>query len=149
GSVDPGMIMYLLRRGELDAESIAGALERGSGLLGICGHSDLREVLACVDRSETRAELAYKMFVHSVRRHLGAMLGVLGGADAVVFTGGIGEHSARARTDIVEPFGWAGLSIAHDAGKEDRDIGRGPAHILVVHAREDLVVAREVQKTLV
>jgi acetate kinase len=148
GSVDPGMILYLLRRGEVDVDGLASSLERASGLFGISGHSDLREVLERADRGDARADLAYRMFVHSVRRHLGAMLGVLGGADAVVFTGGIGEHSARTRADILSPFEWAGLAIAQDAGSGDRDIARGPIRILVVHAREDLVLAREVRRVL-
>jgi acetate kinase len=128
GSVDPGLVFHLLK--DMKADVLEKVLEKESGLFGVSGESaDLRVVLASADQGAPRARLAYAMFLHSLKRHLGAMMGVLGGLDALVFTGGIGEHSERVRTDLTSALMFA-----------------GPAKILVIEAREDLVVLREMRR---
>jgi acetate kinase len=129
GSVDPGLIFHLLK--DLTADVIEHALEKESGLLGVSGESeDLRLVLASADRGVPRARLAYAMFAHGLKRNLGAMVGALGGLDVLVFTGGIGENSERVRTDLTAAFAF--LS----------------PRVLVIPAREDLVVLREMRRLL-
>ncbi len=129
GSVDPGLIFHLLK--DLKPEAIEHALEKESGLLGVSGESaDLRVVLASADRGEPRAVLAYAMFLHSLRRNLGAMMGSLGGLDVLVLTGGIGENSERVRSDLTAAFAFASPKV------------------LVIPAREDLVVLREMRRLL-
>src|SRR5262249_59576547 len=96
GSVDPGLLLHLILRRGVPADELLAALDERSGLLGVSGVSgDLRQVLAAADGGNVRARLAYEIFVVGLRRAIGAMAGVLCGCDALAFTGGIGENSAR------------------------------------------------------
>src|SRR5262249_53590594 len=91
GSVDPGMVLWLLGRGQLGASGLASELEHGSGLLGLCGTPDMREVLRRGEAGEERATLALEVYLHSLRAHVAAMAASLGGLDVLAFTGGVGE----------------------------------------------------------
>jgi acetate kinase len=150
GSVDPGVLLYLQQHCEVGIDELRETLTKRSGLRGVSGISaDLREVLEAMDGGSSRARLAYDRFVLSIRRALGAMAGVLGGVDAVAFTGGIGENSARVRRDATSTLRFAGLELAGDANASsnaDRDIAtpRSRVHVLVVRAREDLAVLKDV-----
>jgi acetate kinase len=150
GSVDPGVLLYLQQHCEVGIDELRETLTKRSGLRGVSGVSgDLREVLEAVDKGSSRARLAYDRFVLSIRRALGAMAGVLGGVDTLVFTGGIGENSARVRRDAASALRFAGLELAEDSdasSNADHDIA-APAsrvRVLVVRAREDLVILKDV-----
>jgi acetate kinase len=149
GSVDPGLLLYLqLQHGVSPAEMFETLTTR-SGLLGVSGVSaDLREVLSAADAGSSRAALAYERFVLSVRRAVGAMTSVLAGLDVLVFTGGIGEHSDRVRRDVTSALSFAGARVDDEKNRSavpDVDIARRDSgvRIFVVHAREDLVILRE------
>jgi acetate kinase len=150
GSVDPGLLLHVLRERGLSPAEVDRALEHDSGLLGISGVSaDLREVLAAADAGDARAKLAYEVFMQSVRRGLGQMIAALQGLTAIVFTGGIGEHSARVRRDALANFGWLGIALdaeRNEAAQGDADVSASDygARIVVITAREDLTMAREV-----
>ncbi len=150
GSVDPGVLLYLQQHCDVGVDELRETLTKRSGLLGVSGVSgDLREVLEAADNGSVRALLAYERFVLSIRRALGAMAGVLGGVDTVVFTGGIGENSTRVRRDATIALRFAGLELAEDANapsNEDRDIAApgSRVHVLVVRAREDLAILKDV-----
>ncbi len=154
GTIDPGLLLHLLREQQLSVDALDRALQTESGLLGVSGLSaDFRVVLEAADRGHARAALAYGMFVHSVRRGLGQVLMALDGLEALVFTGGIGEHSPRLRADVVAPLAWLGAKVdgpRNEAAQGDANVtGPGaPVQILVVTAREDLVMAREAQALL-
>ncbi len=149
GSVDPGLILYLLEHCGFTPEQLREALTRRSGLRGVSGVSaDVREVLAAADRGSTRARLAYARFVLSIRRALGGMVGVLGGVDAVVFTGGIGENSSAVRCDVLEALGFTGLALggpeaALCAGDHELSAAGSPVTVLVVRAREELAILED------
>jgi acetate kinase len=149
GSVDPGVLLFLLRETDLGPAGLERALEHEGGLLGLSGVSaDLREVARAADAGDARAKLAYDAFVHAARRGVGQVLASLGGVDALAFTGGIGEHQARVRRDVIAPFAFAGLALdpgRNDTARADAEIGAEgtPARCFVVEAREDLVMARE------
>lgn len=150
GSVDPGVLLYLLQHCGVGVEELREALTKRSGLRGVSGVSDdLREVLQAADNGSSHARIAYERFVLSIRRALGAMASVLGGLDAVVFTGGIGEHSARVRRDATAGLAFAGLELAEDANAQstaDRDISAPTSRVrvLVIRAREDLAILTQV-----
>jgi acetate kinase len=150
GSVDPGLILHLLTVQGVDAAEIGDGLSILSGLLGVSGISgDLREVLAAADAGDPHARLAYEIFVQSLRRGLGAMAGVLAGKlDAVVFTGGIGENSARVRRDAAAAI--PGLTLIECKTPEDAQVSidGSSVQVWVIHAREDLVVLREILRHL-
>jgi acetate kinase len=155
GSVDPGLLLYLERQHGLDAAALEEALSQRSGLLGVSGVSgDLRQVLSVADAGgigAERARLAYGIFVHTLRRAVGAMAGVLGGVDGLVFTGGIGEGSARVRRDLAAALPDLILEEAKNgAAPADSEISAPGSAVraLVITAREDLSVLAEVQRVL-
>jgi acetate kinase len=150
GSIDPGLLLYLqLQQGVTPAEMLETLTTR-SGLLGVSGVSaDLREVLKAADEGSQRAALAYELFALGAKRAVGAMAGVLGGLDVLVFTGGIGENSDRVRRDVATALSFAGARLDDEKNRSavpDVDVARqeSVARILVIRAREDLVVLREV-----
>ncbi|HEX8967254.1 MAG TPA: acetate/propionate family kinase [Chloroflexota bacterium] len=155
GSVDPGLLLYLLSRQGLDVAELDQALNEHSGLLGVSGVSaDLREVLDAAAAGHEPAQLARDTFVHSLVAHAGAMIAVLGGIDALVFTGGIGEHSSVIRAGVSAAFGYVGLRLDRRlneaAATDDRDIAAGDSavRVLVIGAREDLTIVRQVRQVL-
>ncbi len=149
GSVDPGILTYLMREDGATADQIDDALNHRSGLLGVSGvSSDLREVLAARKKGDTRAALAFDVYVHRLRRLLGAMVAVLGGADAVVFAGGVGEHSPEVRAGACEALAFAGLRVDAErnaASPSDTVISTPDSRIaaLIVATKEDWMIARE------
>ncbi len=149
GSVDPSILVYLMRRHGYTADQLDEILNRKSGLLGVSGLSgDMREILEAIEKGNDRARLAYDIFAHRLTREIGAMLAVLGGADAIVFTGGIGENCAPLRKDVCAQLAFIGLKL--DAEKNakphlDQNIAAAGSSIqvLVIRADEDWEIARE------
>jgi acetate kinase len=153
GSVDPGLLLYVMRQHGLTRQQVEDALEQQSGLRGLGGSADLREILRAADGGDEQAALAYAVWLAGVRRGFGAMLAALDGLDGVVFTGGIGEHQPRARTDILAPFRWCGIELdeAHNANPEgDAIVSSDHSKITVLRivAREDLTMAREASQVV-
>jgi acetate kinase len=152
GSVDPGILIYLLRHGGYSADQLDGILNRESGLKGVSGLSgDMREILKAIAEGNHRAQLAFDIYAHRVAREIGAMLAVLGGVDALVFTGGVGEHCPPLRERVCGQFAFLGLQL--DSGKNarggpsppDEDIAtpQSAVRVLVIHAEEEWEIARE------
>lgn len=156
GSVDPGILTYLMREKNYSGQALDDLLNKKSGLLGISGVSgDMREIVAAMKEGNERARLAFDIFVHRLQTGIGAMVGALGGIDALVFTAGIGEHSPEVRAAACANFGFLGLQL--DAAKNalplsepqaDRDISTpaSKARVLVVRAQEDWAIAKECRK---
>lgn len=153
GSVDPGLLLYLINDRQVSPTDLDVSLNQRSGLLGVSGVSnDLRQVIAAAG-GNNQAKLALAMFVHSLVRAVGMMIGVLGGLDAIVFTGGIGEHSSLIRGEVADRMGYAGLRLdpaANGAVDSDADIAASgsPARALVITAREDLAVLAGMHRVL-
>ncbi len=149
GSVDPGVLTYLMRRGRFTGQQLDELLNTKSGLLGISGLSgDMRQIVAAMRDGHPRAKLAFEIFVHRLQSCIGAMIAVLGGIDALVFTAGIGENSPEVRAAVCDNFGFLGAKL--DPAKNaqsppDQDIsGSGSAlRLLIVRAQEDWTIARE------
>jgi acetate kinase len=152
GTVDPGMLIYLLRNG-LSADDLDRGLNYQSGLFGVSGiSSDMREVLAAVRLSEN-AQLAIDIYVHRIKQTIGAMAATLGGMDCLVFTAGVGEHSAEIRARVCENMDFLGIELDRNSNencKPDVDIGssRSTARVLVITTREDLTIVREARRLL-
>jgi len=126
GSIDPGILIHLMRTRGYRADQLDHVLNRESGLLGISGVSeDMREVLAAMERGNARARLAFEIYTHRLVREIGAMIAVLGGLDALVFTGGIGENCAPLRDRVAAQLAFL------------------KPRVLVVHAEEEWEIARE------
>jgi acetate kinase len=146
GSVDPGLLLYLLRQPGASVDSLDALLNHRSGLRGLSGRSaDLREVLRARRDGDRAAGLAFDVYIHRLRFHIGAMLGAIGGLDAVVFTAGVGEHSAEVREAALAPFAFLGLELdPGNDGRLDADVAtdRSTVRVLVVRAREEWAIAR-------
>jgi acetate kinase len=120
--VDPALIPFLARRENVSAAEVEDWLNRRSGLLGVSGTSrDVRELLEAETEGDPDAALAIEMFCYAVRKQVGAYLAVLGGADAVVFGGGIGENAPLIRERICASMDWCGLVL--DKGRNDCAVG--------------------------
>jgi acetate kinase len=149
GSIDPGLLLFLLRYGGYTVEQLEHTLYQSSGLAGVSGVSnDLRELLAADHATQPRARLAIDLYIHRLRESIGAMVASLGGMDALIFTGGVGEHLAEIRAGASLPFAFMGLTLdaAHNAhAVPDADISAADATIrtLVIQAREEWMIARE------
>ncbi len=154
GSVDPGILTYLMREEDLNGKVLDEMLNSRSGLLGISGISaDMREITAAMESGNPRAQLAFDMFVHRLRAGIGSMLASLGGAEAIVFTGGIGENSSEVRGAACSHFTFLGLALdsaKNAANPSDQDIATAESkvRVLVVRAQEDWAIARECWKLL-
>jgi acetate kinase len=152
GAIDPGIIIHLLRQGH-SVDDLDRALNHESGLFGISGvSSDMRQILnAC--KENPRAQLAFDLFIRRLRSEIAALLPVLGGLDALVFTGGIGEHSAVVRAAVCEGFEFLGWRLdrgQNESSLIDRDVATADsaARILVVQTQEDWAIARECGRIL-
>jgi acetate kinase len=151
GTVDPGILIYLLRHKGLNAEELDNALNHESGLLGISGiSSDLRQILSELPHNPD-ARLAVDVYVHRIVQTIGSMVATLDGIDALVFTAGAGEHSAEIRKRVCEKLKYLGLELdrtANETCKPDADIAApsSKARILVIATREDLTIMRETRR---
>jgi acetate kinase len=132
GSVDPGLLLWLEDHEGMKPAELANALEHESGLLGLAGNADMRAVLAAEEAGSADAALAVGVYLHRLRAAIAAMAASLGGIDALVFTGGIGEHSAAIRQRTVDGLAFLGAGVT----------------TLVIEAREDLQIAHEVRSVL-
>ena len=154
GSVDPGLVLWLLQYGQLLLGEVAHGLEHEAGLAGLTGGSgDMRDVVAGVERGDPDSCLAFAVHSHRLRREIAAMAAALGGLDVVVFTGGIGEHQPTVRSAATDGLRFLGLAVdpvRNINASADLDISAddSPARTLVVTSREDLEIARQVRDAL-
>jgi acetate kinase len=150
GSVDPGLLLWVQRHGEWSVDEIERALDRESGLLALSERSaDMREVLAGVDAGEERCRLAFDVYLHRLAGGIAAMAAAMGGLDALVFTGGVGESSPRVRAAAATATAFLGVEIDAVLNSEARGDSLlsqgGGVGTLVVRAREDLEIAAQVR----
>lgn len=153
GSVDPGLLLYLLQSNEIDVAALAEILERRSGLAGMTGtDGDLRAVLAARAAGDADAVLAVDVYLHRLRREIGAMAASLDRIDALVLTGGVAEHEPALLGELVDRVGLLGVQVdpSRLPGSVDRVVSPVDAavSVLVVTAREDLEIARQTTQTL-
>jgi acetate kinase len=154
GDLDPGVLLHLLRHGGLDVAALEDLLHHRSGLQGLAGTHDFRDLEAAVDDGDDRARLAYDVFCHRLRKYVGAYLAVLDGADVLTFTAGIGEHSPRLRGDSLRALGRLGIEIdpgrnaAQTDGPRRISTDRSRVTVLVVPTNEELAIARDVATLL-
>jgi acetate kinase len=153
GSVDPGLLVWLLEPGRLEAPELSRALEHESGLLALAGSTDMREILGRSHQGDGTAKLALDVYLHRLRAGIAAMSAALGGLDVLVFTGGVGENAPAIRRDAVAGLGYVGVALderGNEAATGDADISANgaQARTLVISAREDLEIAGEVRALL-
>jgi acetate kinase len=148
GSIDPGLLLYLQRTCGISAEDLDHVLNYESGLLGVSGlSSDMRTLSEASAAGDQRASLAIRMFAHRARQAIGALAVTLGRVDVLVFTGGIGEHSAQIRSAICHGLSGIGLELNEEANAAMHpdallSSSRSPGQILAVTSREDIMMAQ-------
>jgi acetate kinase len=149
GALDPGVMLYLMDVHGMDARAIEKLVYTKSGLLGVSGiSSDMRTLLAS---EEQKARLAIDLFVYRIRREMGSLMAALGGVDAVVFTGGIGENAWQVRERVCRDASWLGLELDQDANARG-----GPCISLpwsgvkawVIPTNEELMIARSTKRVI-
>lgn len=151
GSVDPGILIHLLRQG-IDADKLDEILNKASGLQGISGGSgDMRQIMSEIAEGNSRAQLAFDMYVHRLRSHIGAMVATLGGLDALVFTGGVGENQPQVRAAACKKFEFLGLKLDLNKNSQpslNQDISAidSTVRVLVIQAEEDWAIATQCWK---
>jgi acetate kinase len=148
GSVDPGLVLWLEEHEHLAPDEVARALEQRSGLLGLTGTADLREVQQRAGAGDPAAQLGLEVYLHRLAAGIAGMTAALGGLDTLVFTGGVGEHSALVRRGAAARLSWLGVAVddeRNEAVGTDTDISTPSAQVrtLVITAREDLQMAAE------
>jgi acetate kinase len=153
GSLDPALVLWLLERPGVDARELEQTLEHGSGLLALGGSADMRVLLERADEGDTEAQLAIDVYIHRLRGGIAAMAAALGGLDALAFTGGVGQSSCAIRRMATADLGFLGVQLDEQrnaSGEGDRDISAEGASVstLVIDAREDLEMARQVRTVL-
>jgi acetate kinase len=150
GDIDPSVVSYLARKEKSNADEVEDWLNRRSGLLGVSGASrDMRELLAREQQGDRRAALAVEMFCYRARKYIGSYLAVLGGADAVIFGGGIGEHAPTVRARICAGMEWCGLVL--DPARNDALTGaeglisadEARTHAFVLPVDEEVILVRD------
>jgi acetate kinase len=149
GDVDPGLHAYLAREAGLSLDEIDTLLNKKSGVLGLSGVNDFRELVERVEAGDGDAQLAFDVFVHRLKHYVGAYLAILGGADVLVFTAGIGQHSAPVRAAVADGLGELGIAV--DASRNDDDssgarvISPDGSRVVVavVPTNEELAIARQ------
>jgi acetate kinase len=149
GDIDPGIVGYLCHRAAMSVDEVEAMLNTRSGVLGLSGERDFRRLRAMIDAGDDGARLAYGVFIHRLRKYVGAYLAVLGRVDAISFTAGIGENDAAVRRDALA--GLEGFGIVVDEGRNVGGAGgarlisadHSPVAVLVVPTNEELAIARD------
>ncbi len=158
GSVDPGLVLWLEEHAGMPPRELAATLENRSGLTGLAGTGDMREVLSRAVAGDARAVLGRDVYLHRLRASVAAMAAAMGGLDVLVFTGGVGENSPEVRSRTAGGLGFLGVAVDEsrnnldmaDRGGEDWEITAAPAAVrtCVIAAREDRQIAAEVRSLL-
>lgn len=154
GDLDPAALVHLSRRAGLSIDDLDALLNSRSGLLGLAGRSDMRDILAGVDAGDEAATLAFDVYVHRLRGYAGSYLAQLGGVDVISFTAGVGENAARVRAGALATLGFAGVEL-DPARNESRERGvrrisadASRVAVLVVPTNEELQIARQTAELL-
>lgn len=153
GDIDPAIPLHLMRQEGMSIDEVDALLNKASGLKGLTGANDLRDVWRMADDGDADAALALAVYAKRIRNYLGAYLLELGGADAIVFTAGAGENDARLRALVCEGLGWLGIEVDEQAnvlGKGQRVISPAGAQVavMVVPTDEELEIARQTLEVL-
>lgn len=149
GDIDPAVVFHLAREAGMGVDQLDRLLNRSSGLKGMTGHNDMREVIGLAADDDASAQLALEVYVHRLRKYIGAYAAVMGGVDAISFTAGVGEHAAQIRERAVEGMGFLGIDLDRDANAAEASGERtvstpgSRCAVLVIPTNEELSIARQ------
>ena len=152
GDLDPGVLLHLVRTKQLDADALEGLLNHDSGLAGLSGGTaDMRELQASAHRGSAQAGLAIEFFCRSIRKTIAAFAAVLHGLDLLVFTGGIGEHSAKVRSSVCDGLDFLGIQLEPNRNEINAatiSTENSSCHVAVIPSEEDREIARHCRELM-
>lgn len=151
GDLDPSVIIYLIEELGLPAERIVDLLNKKSGLLGLCGKSDMRDIIAMAKSGDEPSQMAIEIFIYRIQKYIGAYIAALNGIDVIVFTGGIGENSPYIRALIAKNFSYLDVVVETVENEKNKTIfstGNSPVFLMTIPANEEMVIARQTYQLL-
>jgi acetate kinase len=151
GDLDPSVVIYLIEELKMPTQQVVDLLNKRSGLLGLCGKSDMRDIVAMAEGGDRLAKIAIEVFVYRVQKCIGANIAALNGVDAIVFTGGIGENSPYIRSLIAKNFTYVNASIDTEANQKNKSIFSSKdssVFLMNIPANEEKVIAQQVFRLL-
>jgi acetate kinase len=154
GDIDPSVIFYLVDELGYDIEEVRSLLNRQSGMLGLTGKSDMRDISAAIDAGDPGSELALEMYAYRIKKYIGSYAAVLNGLDAIVFTAGVGENAANVRASVCKNFDFFGASIdpvknaVRSVEIREINIADSKVKILVIPTNEELEIAQQCYQLL-
>ena len=150
GSVDPSAVTFVMQKLNLSPSEMSDYLNKKSGLLGIGGFADNRDISAAIEKGDKHARLAAEILRYGIKKYIGAYAAVMNGVDAVIFTGGIGENDASVRADVCADMSYLGIEIDAELNKQTRGtlakISTGKTGVFVVPTNEELLIARDTRE---
>lgn len=151
GDLDPSVIIYFIEKLGLSLEQISDLLNKKSGLLGLCGSSDMRDIIAMAKSGDQASQMAIELFVYRIQKYIGAYITALNGIDAIVFTGGIGENSPYIRALIAKNFSYLKISVEDEENGKNKTIFStrdSPVFLMTIPANEEKVIAQQTHRLL-
>ncbi|QNF33227.1 acetate kinase [Adhaeribacter swui] len=154
GDIDPSVVFHLINQLGYDPEQVNTLLNKRSGMLGLTGHSDMRDITQAIQEGDAAADLAYELYSYRIKKYLGAYAAVLNGVDAVVFTAGVGENDAEVRARVCRNLDYLGIKLDEEKNKirskELREINQpdSPVKVLVIPTNEELEIAQQCHELL-
>ncbi|PIE31187.1 MAG: hypothetical protein CSA55_06240 [Ilumatobacter coccineus] len=149
GDLDPAIVIYLQREAQMSVDEVDTLLNRRSGLAGMCGHNDLRDVHEAIAAGDEATKLALDVYVRRIRHYLGAYTFAMGGIDVVTFTAGVGEHDEIVRSKVIAGLDGFGLSIdpalnaPGQSGERTISPAGSPVTVMVIPTDEELAISRD------
>jgi acetate kinase len=154
GDIDPSVIFHLVNQLGYDLSEVNELLNKNSGMLGLTGFSDMRDINAAIQNGNATAQLAYEMYAYRIRKYIGAYIAVLNGLDAIVFTGGVGENDALTREMVLSNFHYLGIVMdpakneIAATGLKEIHAGDSKVKIVVIPTNEELEIANQCHELL-
>jgi acetate kinase len=151
GDLDPSVVLYLIDVLGLQVAQVSDLLNKKSGLLGLCGKNDMRDIIAMAETGDKRAQVAIEVFVYRVQKYIGAYVAALNGVDAIVFTGGIGENDPYIRARIIDNFSYLGAHADPEKNKNNETIfssENSNIRLMNIPANEEIVIAQQAYNIL-
>lgn len=151
GDVDPSVIIYLIEELGLESGQITDLLNKKSGLLGLSGKSDMRDIIAMAKSGDKPSQMAIEIFVYRIQKYIGAYIAALNGIDAIVFTGGIGENSPYIRALIAKNFSYLGAIVEAEENERNKTIfssSNSAVFLMTIPANEEKVIAQQTHQLL-
>jgi acetate kinase len=149
GDIDPGVVGYLCRVTQMSVDDVESMLNHRSGLLGLAGERDFRRLREMIESGNKSAQLAYDVFIHRLRKYIGAYLAILGRTDVLTFTAGVGENAVAVRSDALRGLAGLGIEIDEERNSQSGNVSRristdsSPIAVLVIPTNEELAIARD------